>query len=421
MSGSNSIRFPKLRPVEIKPMSNDNRSFLLLRDPLKLSDKILLVPRALGPILALCDGTREDAAALAASLAVRFGVRADQAMIDELLTALDQAVLLDNDHFASEVERAREQYQSGAFRPAALAGMSYPADPDELREMLQGYIDAIRDGESTQDARDTGDGLPEGFDGRGIVSPHIDYLRGGPIYAKVWSKAAETARAADLAIVFGTDHYGGDATITLTRQNYATPFGVLPTAVDIVDRLAEAVGPEAAFEGELRHSGEHSIELASVWLHFIREGRPCEMVPILCGSFSRFTQADDNAEEYAPINEMLDVLKEAITGRRVLIVAAADLAHVGPAFGGEPVDFTGRAKLQEADEELIGHICAGDAEGFLSAIKRVEDRNNVCGVSPIYLALKALGNSQGTNLGYDRCPADEQGTSLVSICGTVLQ
>src|SRR5580693_8477681 len=111
MTASDSIRFPKLRPVEVKPMSYNDGSFLLLRDPLKLSDKVLLVPRALGPILALCDGTREDAGALAASVAVRFGLRVDTGMIDELLRALDQAILLDNDHFASEVERARNEYR----------------------------------------------------------------------------------------------------------------------------------------------------------------------------------------------------------------------------------------------------------------------------------------------------------------------
>ena len=64
-------------------------------------------------------------------------------------------------------------------------------------------------------------------------------------------------------------------------------------------------------------------------------------------------------------------------------------------------------------------MCAGDAEGFLAAIKRVQDRNNVCGVPPIYLALRMLGQVQGERVAYDRCPADEDGTSLVSVCGVV--
>ena len=73
--------------------------------------------------------------------------------------------------------------------------------------------------------------------------------------------------AADLAIIFGTDHSGGLGKVTPTRQSYATPYGVLPTANGIVDRLADALGEEEAFAEELHHRKEHSIELASVWLH----------------------------------------------------------------------------------------------------------------------------------------------------------
>jgi AmmeMemoRadiSam system protein B len=411
MSSPSAHRFPKLRPVEARPISYKGDSFILLRDPLKLTDKTLLVPRVLGPALALCDGTREDTGALAASLAVRFGLQLDAAVLGELLTALDDAVLLDNDRFVFEKQRATEEYRNARFRPPAIAGASYPANPEGLRAMLQGFVDA----------RQAPAAAATSFqDGRGLVSPHIDYPRGGPVYAEVWTRAAEMVREASLVILLGTDHCGGDATITLTKQNYATPFGVLPTARGIVDSLAEVVGPDAAFEGELRHRGEHSIELAAVWLHHIREGRPCELVPILCGSFSRFTKASDDPEQHTVINGLVELLKTHATSPNTVVVAAGDLSHVGPAFGGPPVDLAGRARLKDADDELIEHICAGDAAGFLSAITRVEDRNNVCGVSPIYLALRMLGDCRGYNLGYDRCPADEEGTSLVSICGTLL-
>lgn len=410
MSPSSSLSFPKLRPIEAKPVSHNGDDLILLRDPLKLSDKILLVPRILAPALALCDGSREDAGALAAALAVRYGMRIDTDILGKMIAALDDAVLLDNDHFVSEKQRAIEEFRGAPFRFPFIAGSSYPAEPHALRSMLQSYVDSVaQDSNSVPVTK-----------GRGVVSPHIDYLRGGPIYARVWTKAAEMARDAELVIILGTDHYGGDASITLTNQSYATPFGVLPTNGEIVDSLVEVVGADAAFDGELRHRGEHSIELAAVWLHYIREGRPCEIVPILCGSFSRFTHAGDDPTCHDPMNGLIEVLRATTQGRSALVVAAGDLSHVGPAFGGAPVDFAGRAALMDADNELIEHICAGDAAAFLSAITRIGDRNNVCGVSPIYLALRALENCTGKNFGYDRCPADDEGTSLVSICGTVL-
>ena len=124
-------------------------------------------------------------------------------------------------------------------------------------------------------------------------------------------------------------------------------------------------------------------------------------------------------EQNPAITGLLETLRARTAGHNVLIVAAGDLAHVGPAFSGQPVDLGGRAALKEADDELMARICEGDAAGFLGAIKRVEDRNNVCGISPIYLALKLAGPGKGERISYDRCPADEDGTSLVSVCGVL--
>lgn len=404
---TSSTSFPKLRIVDPRPVIHEGRPLFLLRDPLQLTENLLLVPQQLAPVLALCDGTRENARALSLAFAFRFGAMIDERIIQQLLAALDEALLLDNDRFREARKHALDEYRRSPFRPPALAGKAYPEEADDLRRMLEGLFEEIE----TE---------PQPFDGRGVISPHIDYARGGPVYARVWKTAEKSAREADLVVVFGTDHYGGDSSITLTRQNYATPFGVLPTARPIVDALAAALGEDIAFEGEFRHRTEHSIELASVWLHYVRGERPVEMVPILCGSFARFIHAEENPESDAQINALLKVLEEKTAGRRVMIVAAADLAHIGPAFGGEAIDAPAREQLKESDGELIEFMRAGDAAGFLDAIKRVEDRNNVCGVSPIYLALRMLAGARGESVAYDRCPADTDLTSFVSVCGVVL-
>jgi AmmeMemoRadiSam system protein B len=117
------------------------------------------------------------------------------------------------------------------------------------------------------------------------------------------------------------------------------------------------------------------------------------------------------------LNQTLQVLKQATQDRRTLVVAAADLAHVGPAFGGHPLDERKSAQLEDADQALLAQICSGSAEGFLGEVKRVQDQNNVCGIPPIYLALRLLAPVQGTLLAYNLCPADERNTSQVSVCG----
>jgi hypothetical protein len=111
-----------------------------------------------------------------------------------------------------------------------------------------------------------------------------------------------------------------------------------------------------------------------------------------------------------------------MASRRTLVVAAADLAHVGPAFG-DPygVDFVGRAQLRNADERLLSAMYAGDATAFFHMLREEGDRRHVCGLPPIYLTLRLLESASGEPSGYALCPADAQGTSFVSIAGVILR
>ncbi len=406
-------RYPKLRPVEAQPFAHNGQTYILLRDPLRLTEKSLLVPQALRFLLPLCDGKHENAQTLSAALAVRYGLRIQPERVEDILATLDDALMLENDTFFQARDRVWNAYREAPFRPPALAGQSYPDEADALRDLLKAYQEVAQG--------PTSPSTPLNAKIQGLVSPHIDYQRGGPAYAQVWQYAADSIREADLVILLGTDHAGANGHLTLTRQHYATPFGVLPTARDIVDTLAKALDEETAFADELHHRTEHSIELAAVWLHYIRDGRPCEIVPVLCGSFSRYIHKGLDATQDTQINALVKTLKATTKGRRVLIVAAADLAHVGPAFGGHPLGPLEKAQLKAADANLMTYMCAGDAEGFLKTIKKVSDRNNVCGVPPIYLTLRLLPSTEGEQIVYTHCPADAESTSLVSICGIVFK
>lgn len=404
----NTMR-PKLRDLDIRPIAHENFPYILLRDPQRLSDQQLIMPQPLATVLAFFDG-RHAIDEVPEVYRHFYGIPIPGDVVRELAEALDAAFMLDNERSAERRAEALAEYHSAPFRPPALAGTGYPDDKKALWSLLQDYLEA-----SDVAADPINWGAPIG-----LLSPHIDYPRGGRVYAHVWKRAAQAAREAELVILLGVDHYGADP-FTLTRQNYATPYGVLPTEISIVDRLAAVIGEEAAFAGELRHRGEHSLELVAVWLHHLREGRPVPIVPILTGSFHPFMRNGDTPATDLTIGAVLEVLRKAMAGRRTLIVASGDLAHVGPAFGGAPLDATGRRTLRAADEELIEMMRRGDATGFFNAIHRVQNRNNVCGVAPIYLTLRLLGQSRGEPAGYAICPADEQNTSVVSVAGMVFQ
>jgi AmmeMemoRadiSam system protein B len=401
---------PKLGAIQTHVVQHQGRPALLVRHPLGLSDKSLILSAELAPVLDLMDGTRE-VDEIAASMTVRVGVRLSPEAVVHLVGELDEALLLDTPRAEDARQAALDDFRRAPHRIAASAGTSYPGDPDELRIWLQEFVDALPPPEENAPPRRLL---------RGLVSPHIDYQRGGAVYAQAWREAAEAARRADLVVILGTDHAGDFGQITLTRQSYATPWGRLPTDQAVVDALEESMGKDDAFAEELHHLGEHSVELAAVWLHFVRAGEPVPMVPILCGSFAQYVAGDVDLDEQPHFEALIRVLRELMEARRMLLVAAADLAHQGPAFGDrQGLDFVGRARMRAADEQLIEAMAAGDAQGFFAQLKAEGDRRNVCGLPPIYLTLRALGQTQGWRAGYAICPADTQGTSFVSICGMV--
>lgn len=398
----------RLRPVDVHPIEHQGVPALALRDPLGLAEAMIAVPQVLAPALALMDGTRDEAGVHAA-LIVRYGLDVGAGTIARLVAALDEALLLDNDRARQASEVALAAYRAAPDRASLLAGASYPGDADDLRAMLDGYLEGV------------GDAVAEGpAEVRGVVSPHIDYARGGAAYARVWRRAGPAARSAELVVLLGTDHQGRHAGLTVTRQSYRTPYGVLPTAVDVVDAVVAALGEADALGGELHHRAEHSVELAAIWLHHVRDGAAVPIVPILCGSFGGYLGAGATPADDPRLSAFLAALQGAVAGRRLLVVAAADLSHVGPAFGGPPVDRLDAARLGLVDDRLIEAMVAGDAEMYFDAIRTIDDRTNVCGTPPIYLALRLLGGASGELVAYERCPADAGGTSLVSVCGIVL-
>jgi AmmeMemoRadiSam system protein B len=397
---------PKLRPLNIQSIHYQNAPALLLQDPFQLSGQYMVLPQAYGPVLYLLDGGR-DVEAVRRDLYSRFGIRAETGAIEELVTALDEAIFLENDRFHAAYEEALARYYALPHRPMLIADQGYPADPAELKAQFDAWLAEVTPVQP----------LPAG---RVVLSPHIDYARGHEVYAQLWAEAREMAAAAELVIILGTDHYGGFNPITLTRQSYATPYGVLPTEQLLVDRLARAVGEEAAFAGELYHLGEHSIELALTWLHHMRDGKSVPVIPILTGSLLPFLETTAPPEQDALLAPFLRELRLILTERpRTLLVAAGDLAHVGPAFDGDPVDEAKLADIQRLDDEMLERLAAGDADGFWEIIKREQDAYNVCGVAPFYLTLKAAAPWRGRRSGYAVCPADDQNTSVVTIGGVL--
>lgn len=382
-----------MRPIDAQEVLDRGKRAYRLVDRMALSDQTLSVPMPLALALNFVR-PEHDAAVIAQRVSEQYSVKLTTSEIQALLDALDRVFLLDNARAAQAAAAALARYRALPQRVPICAGGSYPAKPAALARALDGWLAQA-------------EVLPDAPAARGIFSPHIDYARGGKIYASAWHAARLAAQQAECVIVFATDHYFGHQPVTLTRQHYASPLGRLPTDVAVIDALGETLGA-GAFEGELFHTVEHSIELPLVWLQHMRGALPPpRLIPILVGGSGRVP------------TQMLAVLRASMREARTLILASGDLAHVGPAFAGEPLDDAGKAALRETDAGLLALARTGDGAGWHRAIRATRNANNVCGHWPVQLALALLHPAHAESAVYAQCPADDADTSVVSICGMV--
>lgn len=397
---------PRVRPLDARWIRHQGEQTLLLQDRQGFLPGPMLAPPAVAVLLSLCDGTR-DIDTLATAYRLRTGEPATPQDIQRIIDELDEALVFESPRFLEALAEQLAAYRAAPHRDPFHAGAVYPERVDDLLDRIAAWRPDV----PAQDDLTV----------RAVISPHIDYARGGPVYGATWQAATAAARAADTIVIFGTDHSGGPGRLTFTRHGYRTPFGILPPDGPAIVAAARAIGEEAAFAEEIHHRTEHSIELAAVWLHWAIEGRSTPIVPILCGSFAPYTDGERDPAADRNFAAVLDALHTALDGKRVLAVAAADLAHVGPAFGDGPFREAEQANLRQHDERTLAMIQVGDAAGFFGDLRAERDARKYCGLPPIYLTLRYLEQSQGEVIQYDQCPADDEKTSWVSIAGALLR
>jgi AmmeMemoRadiSam system protein B len=345
----------------------------------------------------------------------RFGTLLFREELLEVIRTLDEHLLLDSPRFANHKKEVEETFRRATIRNSLLAGKSYAAEPEALRQQLDEYFDTGASPESASP------GTPAASVA-GLVVPHIDFARGGPCYAQGYRELAGGPRA-DRWVILGTVHAPISRAFALTRKDYDTPLGKAETDQRFMDHFLALVG-DGYLADECSHRAEHSVEFQAVFLrHAAPPGSPVRIVPILCGSFDRFVEGRRSPREDEEMGAFTDALREtlAAVGGRTVVIASADLAHVGPRFGDpQPVTPGQLREVRDADREMLATVEAGDAEGFFRLVARDGDRRRICGLPPIYTMMQVLPQSLGRLLHYGQWP-DPQGTvtfaSLVMYSG----
>jgi len=389
--------YPKLRNVEIFPVRMEGKQLICFRDPQRIAEETVFLPQQAAFFISLFDGNH-SIRDIQVEYMRNFGDLIYGEQIAEIAQSLDAHYFLESDRFKAYQEQLINDFLQSSVRKPMLTGDGYESDPERLRAQVESFFTQ----EGGPGERPQPQASPKGL--QGFVAPHIDFMRGGPCYGWACKEVAENSNEA-LFILFGTVHMPTQKYFVLTRKGFETPFGVLPTDQNIVDKLEEELGGDF-FADEFLHRNEHSLELQALYLHCLFAGkRDISIVPILCGSFHEIIAQNALPQAIEELNVFIETLRTIIKedDRQICLVAGADLAHVGPQFGHSfRVSPAVMDEIKAKDLAMLDHVVKGDAEGFFEYIKRENDQRNICGLPPLYTFLRLLDNAEGKLLNYSQ-------------------
>lgn len=410
---------PRLRPVESFPVPQPGGEVsFALRDPQGFATPILLaLPTAF--LASLMDG-RRTFNEIREEFARASGQSVTCEELEGLITELDHRLFLDNDRFRQRWKTEVENYLNNPVRPAAHAGLAYAKDPAELRRQLQETFTGAQGPGAPRDPTPAkGNGQGELL---GVLSPHIDFRRGGPWFAWAYQKIVEESQA-DLFVIFGTAHTPMTNLFSVSRKHFETPLGTVETDKKFVARLqaklaASPVGKNLNLAAdELAHRREHSIEFQTIYLqHLLGERRKFAVVPVLVGSFHEFIKRGTDPAESPIVEAFVSALKQCAAEHsgRVLYISSGDLAHIGQRFGDRALLDRSRLEEQSADDrQLLAAAGRCDPAAFFGHVAAQDDRGRICGLSPTYTLLKVVEPKRGELLKYGQA-VEQDATSCVS-------
>ncbi len=254
-------------------------------------------------------------------------------------------------------------------RPAAVAGLFYPGEPDELARSVARLLNGARTGTSA---------VP-----KALIAPHAGYIYSGPIAANAYALLAPARAAIKRVVLLGPMHRVAMRGIAAPSVAcFATPLGRVGLDTQALARVREL--PHVVVSDEA-HALEHSLEVHLPFLQTALDD--FKVLPLAVGA--------------ADAQHVAAVLDAVWGGPETLIVVSSDLSHYLPYHEAQRVD---RATCDAilALRTDIGHAQACGATPVsglaLAAARR--------GLKPELIDLRNSGDTAGDKsrvVGYAAC------------------
>lgn len=210
-------------------------------------------------------------------------------------------------------------------RQPAVAGSFYPANPQQLQQMLTQYL---YEAETTAKAP------------KAIIAPHAGYIYSGPIAASAYARLKNAHDVIKRVIIIGPSHRVGFQGLAVSHADtFITPLGNIP-----VDMLAVQAITQLPFVQyiEQAHSQEHSLEVQLPFLQTMLDD--FSIVPIVAG--------DASPEQVSQVLELL------WGGDETLIVISSDLSHYHDYATAQQLDQATSTAIENLQYEQLNYESA---------------------------------------------------------------
>lgn len=398
--------FPKLRHIEIYPVEHDGNPYYYLRDPLEVAARPIMLTPAEFLIASLFNGKSgmED---VKSSFALEAnGQKPTDEQIMAVLHHLQKNCYLDDAAFRLRFEEVKREFHDSSIRKAWHAGSAYAEEAEELNKQLEGFYNK---------GAGAINGSYNSTNLRAIMVPHIDLRVDGPCYTHAYKYLLEHSDA-ELFVILGVAHNGGDDFLIASEKDFETPLGVVKTNRDFINRWNQRLGYKTDRE-EFMHRSEHSIEFQ---LPFLQHGlkRDFEVVNILSGSLE---YALNYAEEdyLSEVHRSLDALAATIAEeqKKTLLILSVDLAHMGPKFGDpQRIDSLRADFIRRADKEMFRVMEDYNRDDCVQLMQNdlFSRRIDACGA--IYSLMTMFPDLKGRTLSYGQNMQDDTGSIVTYGC-----
>lgn len=246
-------------------------------------------------------------------------------------------------------------------RQPAVAGTFYPAEPRQLHQLLDQYLN---------------DAEPARKVPKAMIVPHAGYIYSGPVAANAYARLVKAHDLITRVVLIGPSHRVGFNGLAITNaQNFVTPLGSIE-----VDRQAVHAIAKLPFVDYLEkaHAEEHSLE---VHLPFLQETLDdFKIVPIVVG--------DASAEQVAEVLELL------WGGEETLIVISSDLSHYHDYATCQKLDKATSAAIENLQYESLDFDAACGRVGVGGLLKLARDK----GFAVKNIDLRNSGDTAGDKL-----------------------